>query len=322
MSSLFIIGNGFDKAHELPTIYSDFREWLLEEYFQKDERDYNIGYSLPEPALSPDGEIVFDEKDNVHFFIRYFDSIEESEREDFEKWKDFESSLGHFNFDSYIDEFEFLDRDGDEKLWEKDAMISSISEYLPTSVINIKKFFTDWICQIDISEAEQNYNISQLFNQCPRSYFLTTNYTSTLEEIYNIPINKICHIHGTPEEEIIVGHGEKEDNINYYENIDYEESLSEIRESLRKDTVQQYEKHKNFFSDIYSSNINKIYSYGFSFSKVDRYYLVKIFENVSTENITWFFNDYHQKEEPEKLEEYMEVLKEIGFKGDFDLFSV
>lgn len=312
MSSLFIIGNGFDRAHGLPTSYSDFREWLLEEYCQKDERGYNIGYSLPEPTLYPDGEIVFNENDNVQFFIHYFDSLDEPE------WNNFESSLGRFNFDSYIDEFEFLDKDGDEDLWEKDVMISSISQDLSTLVIKIKKFFSEWIFQIDISEAEQKYNISQLFNQSPRSYFLTANYTSTLEEIYNIPINNICHIHGTPEEEIIVGHGEKEDNINFYENIDYEESLSEIRESLRKDTVQQYEKYKNFFSDIYSSKINKIYSYGFSFSEVDRYYLEKIFENISTEDITWFFNDYSQKHE---IEEYKKFLENMGFKGDFDIFS-
>ena len=32
MSSLFIIGNGFDIAHGIPTAYKEFRNWLLEQY--------------------------------------------------------------------------------------------------------------------------------------------------------------------------------------------------------------------------------------------------------------------------------------------------
>ena len=32
MSTLFIIGNGFDIAHGIPTKYSDFREFILGMY--------------------------------------------------------------------------------------------------------------------------------------------------------------------------------------------------------------------------------------------------------------------------------------------------
>ena len=32
MSSLFIIGNGFDMAHRIPTAYKEFRKWLIERY--------------------------------------------------------------------------------------------------------------------------------------------------------------------------------------------------------------------------------------------------------------------------------------------------
>ena len=32
MSSLFIIGNGFDIAHGIPTKYRDFREFIIKSY--------------------------------------------------------------------------------------------------------------------------------------------------------------------------------------------------------------------------------------------------------------------------------------------------
>ena len=32
MSTLFIIGNGFDIAHGIPSRYSDFRQFILEKY--------------------------------------------------------------------------------------------------------------------------------------------------------------------------------------------------------------------------------------------------------------------------------------------------
>lgn len=37
MNKLFIIGNGFDMAHGLPTSYNDFREYLIKEYPDADE---------------------------------------------------------------------------------------------------------------------------------------------------------------------------------------------------------------------------------------------------------------------------------------------
>ena len=32
MSKLFIIGNGFDSAHKMPTSYEEFRKYIIGEY--------------------------------------------------------------------------------------------------------------------------------------------------------------------------------------------------------------------------------------------------------------------------------------------------
>ena len=46
------------------------------------------------------------------------------------------------------------------------------------------------------------------------SFFITFNYTKTLEEVYNIPKGQICHIHGCiNESDLIVGHGKTSEEI-------------------------------------------------------------------------------------------------------------
>ena len=31
-NNLFIIGNGFDRGHDMPTSYNNFKDWLIEMY--------------------------------------------------------------------------------------------------------------------------------------------------------------------------------------------------------------------------------------------------------------------------------------------------
>ena len=37
MSKLFIIGNGFDSAHKMPTSYEEFRKYIIGEYELSEE---------------------------------------------------------------------------------------------------------------------------------------------------------------------------------------------------------------------------------------------------------------------------------------------
>ena len=42
MKKLFIIGNGFDRAHGLRTGYEDFHKYLKETYYDTDENVYQL----------------------------------------------------------------------------------------------------------------------------------------------------------------------------------------------------------------------------------------------------------------------------------------
>ncbi len=50
MKRLFIIGNGFDRAHNLPTSYWDFRKYIMTRY-----PDAESHYFIPECTLMPKG---------------------------------------------------------------------------------------------------------------------------------------------------------------------------------------------------------------------------------------------------------------------------
>ena len=60
LKRLFIIGNGFDRAHNLPTSYWDFRKYILTRY--PDAESY---YFIPESTLMPKGNEEYDETHNL-----------------------------------------------------------------------------------------------------------------------------------------------------------------------------------------------------------------------------------------------------------------
>lgn len=64
MTNLFIIGNGFDLSHNLPTHYDNFREYLRTTYtYRFDEEPIE----LAEGILGPSGEMIYDDDMSVHY---------------------------------------------------------------------------------------------------------------------------------------------------------------------------------------------------------------------------------------------------------------
>lgn len=85
MKKLFIIGNGFDISHGLPTRYCDFQTYLKKEYPEASEDIFTV----PEPFIMPDGEEKYNDNEVVGFLLRV---ITEAEGND-ENWCDLEKSL-------------------------------------------------------------------------------------------------------------------------------------------------------------------------------------------------------------------------------------
>ena len=154
-NKLFIIGNGFDIAHNLPTRFDlEFKNIALKH-----------------------------EENN-------FWEIYQSDVADI--WSDFENSLGHPDFNGLEEIFNghepdyFSDRESD-----RDDIICQVG---------VNGNLQDALYEFaDNAEASLNYIQSKAFFEHildADGYYITFNYTHTLEDIYNISRKNILHIHG------------------------------------------------------------------------------------------------------------------------------
>ena len=315
MSKLFVIGNGFDLAHYLGTSYENFKKYIVDEYLDgKYKEEVPDVISLEEIS---DGEEVLDEKKAK--FILDIISMAEGEGK---KWGNVESSLGELDYGSVLDPIydTFEDGDGANEFLEADTIeyyASNISDALSP----VKTLFKEWIDGIKITTAKVKPKYYNLIGKNDK--FLTFNYTETLEEIYGISKDRVCHIHGVicsenEDEEIVFGHGNndvKDDKLFEKYQAEYtgsENILTSLFESLKKDTLTALKNHRAFFDEI-DEEITEVYTVGFSFSKVDLIYISEVCKKLS-DNVVWYFDEFYK---PEEVESFKNILKECGFKGKF-----
>ncbi len=165
-TTLYIIGNGFDLHHGLPTSYQDFHQWLR-------DMKYNDFIAKMEELfpLESKGEKML--------------------------WYDFETALGEYDIDEIYTKYtpDYTTRNiKDAELFAKRAIEPTISV--------IKLRFLEWSQSINLNE----YKATPIIELPRNSLYMTFNYTLTLENLYHLPANQILHIHKSVEDkEVIVG---------------------------------------------------------------------------------------------------------------------
>lgn len=261
--TLYIIGNGFDLAHEMPTRYSDFKQWLIE-----------------------NGRI-----DVIHELQSAFPVQKEN---DYLLWSEFEKALGLYDLDKVIN-------------WSWDDLYlneSSIGDQLfgyPDSIFNtqlpdiLSKAFTKWCYCIPSAKTQIDFDLDQ------EAFYLTFNYTDTLEVLYGIPEKHVLHIHGraSHNEKLIVGHNRE---INPCDYLDYNLNVRENNERMQRladmnDLLKPYDdilKHNQFFFKKLN-HVRDIHIIGHSCAEVDFPYFQKIKESVDTRAI-WHFTPYSDED--------------------------
>lgn len=202
MKILYLIGNGFDIHHGINSSYSDYREWLK-------------GYDF----------YLYDK------LCRLYDSAEDDD----DWWNSFEQHLSAISFD-YINRVyqDYGPIYGSEDFSDTDNHEASIQLKLDLDIDNlieaIGQSLKIWIKSLN------KPNCGKLgIEDKDECYFLTFNYTKTLEDVYNISRTQICHIHGSINgDDLIWGHGKTTNDI--YESLNGKPKL------LPKDlTDEQYE---------------------------------------------------------------------------------
>lgn len=317
MVKLFIIGNGFDGSHGLETSYDHFKDYLLSNNseIKMDE------FIVPTEIHEPDGGVSYKESEVLSMLFYLINEAEAESRTGkwTGEWNNIESSLGYLNFDEAFDWLDDIrDKDGDINYFKTAYRNEDIASQLVIPTTTIQHLFAEWINTIDLDSVETKEDFRKLVNVQDR--FLTFNYTETLEEVYGIKEDKICYIHGKQNEEIFFGHGNFEEYTERYmlKHIGSQDSLSKINHQLRKRTDEALENNFEFFYSLEEADIKKIYSYGFSFSKVDMVYLKEICNHINTKNCIWYFNDF----DTTNHNKYKDVLRKCGYKGVFNTFHI
>lgn len=131
----------------------------------------------------------------------------------------------------------------------------------------------------------------------PDAYYLTFNYTDTLEILYGIPDENICHIHGraSRNEKLVVGHNRDIDHSDYWDdNLDMRENNERMQRlmdmnELRKPYWEIIEHNHVFFQKIIS--VRDVYILGHSCAEVDLPYFRTIKESIDPKAI-WHFSPY------------------------------
>lgn len=311
MSSLFIFGNGFDLAHGIRSQYLDFKSYLTKIYPDAENNSKN-GFDLDD---------YLDKSEENYSIQLLFCAMENARGAD---WNNFEDALGTFNFHN---KFPKRSKEAQEIDDKKDITsylyaVDVISNILIQGTAFWQELFRKWVTSIDKEISKSIYspraNMIKLFNEKDNQY-LTFNYTRVLQKMYGM--KKVIHIHNRVGQKLIFGHGDddpvyKEPSVN--DSSILSSFLDDMLLSFRKDTDSPLKKYNDFFRRL-NKSVDKVYSYGFSYSKVDSVYIKKIISKIS-DKATWYFTDYEANNK--KLIRIKKIkLRKYGFKGDFGVFA-
>ena len=282
VKSLYILGNGFDIHHGINSKYSDYHEWL--------EKNDNGTYEK---------------------LCAIYDTCA------YKWWNNFEQSLSKVSFDYIsITSSENTPVYGSDGFSDADNHRAAFQVELDMeNLLNLVKLSLEkWVNGLN----RANKGKLRLADK-ENSFFITFNYTRTLEEVYNIPKAQICHIHGCISEgDLIVGHNKTSEEI--YKVLKGKEKLppkgltdAELEEwmecftddlttqdvidassayagRMKKNVRGIIAQHQKLFETF--KDVEKIYVLGFSFSPIDVPYIEEILKYIDKEKVIWVVSSY------------------------------
>ena len=276
---LYIIGNGFDLMHCVPSSYYSFCDSL--------GKNSSLRFAL-ESFWTPD-----------------------------DIWADFENALAKFNaeamssafmIDNYLDLYDVYD--GDSGAAEFYMAAEAAANPIVTVAEELPRRFRMWVNTLCVGTDDR-----PLQNLFRKGKVLCFNYTEFVESLYGIPEELVCYIHGCrrkkknkPVEELILGHqpGASDSALNYEDDIPkrikqpYKRYLIESAQEtalqiisdhddlLTKHSSQIIKQHHKFFEGL--SGINEIVVIGHSLSQVDWDYFDAVCSGLKDKDtVHWHF---------------------------------
>lgn len=284
---LYIIGNGFDLWHGIPSSYKHFKAFV---------RNHN-------KALL---QVVED----------YLPAEED--------WSDLESALAEIDVDNIIDDLahfmpsygadDWSDSGHHDFQYEVERIVQNLSTEL-------RQQFAVWIRQLSIPTPETALQRLQTID--PEASFLTFNYTPTLRTLYDVSDEHTLHIHGRADIhdiDLILGHAWnpiERRSLNDrpdIEDIDTRlmeahDILDEYFSSTFKPSTRLIQEHWPFFEQ--QAGISKVRVLGHSLSTVDAPYFKALLSVPGVSDAQWQVAYRACGEGPEKIM----ALQGLGVKA-------
>jgi hypothetical protein len=263
VNRLYIVGNGFDLWHGMPTSLWHFKEFVgvhdsellkaVQNYLPADDDWSDLELALANIDVD---SIVHD---NEHFMTAY-GAVD---------WSD----SGHHDFQ-----------------YEISRVVETLSKEL-------RRRFGEWIRRVPVPSLATAE--THLHSIDPRSLFLTFNYTSTLEKLYFIPHTHILHIHGRaefPDSELVLGHAWnplEKPSLNKRPDIDdIDTRLMEANIILEKYFIATFKQsdrllreHRPFFERL--TDLEEVCVLGHSLSSVDELYFRSLLATRGAASARW-----------------------------------
>ena len=279
----YIIGNGFDRHHNMPTAYSHYREYLINHF----------------PELKTKFETC-----------KY---INLSSNDDL--WSDVEKSLELSCEDYYEENSDLYPNLSDERTPGWDDMLLSTRNDFGFIESFTGSAFKEWISSVDMPSVPCIENIIR------SSFFVNFNFTHTLEQTYNVDPHNIYHIHGDiNSDKLIFGcpnnNGQSlSNNLNsYYSNDEWYSLVYEpaIKEMVRlcncasKNCRSKYNELTQFIEKARKNEaINRVIVMGHSFDGVDVDYYKDVFIPMLHDSVWEFYafgtNEMKYKEDERRI---------------------
>jgi hypothetical protein len=258
MNKLYVVGNGFDLYHRIPTSYIDFGVYLK--------------------GIAPEiyGTVV-----------RYLGDEDGL-------WQAFEARLADLDTDTVVDDVdnflvspaadEWSDADNHNYQYEVKQIVSALS-----SELYVK--FENWLATLVIP-SPQSLSVPML--PLPKDgRYLNFNYTETLQTTYGIPDAQVLHIHGqrSVKGSVILGHDWSPLPLNSQADLEEQDSRvtegNEIIDSYFRKTFKPTSRIISLSHTYFQSlqHVNEVIVLGHSMSEVDLPYFEKILK--VTNNPKW-----------------------------------
>lgn len=262
MKRLYVLGNGFDLWHGLPTSYCQFYEYA------KDTLDDLADYYM--------------------FDLRKH-----------QPWHDFENALGHFDSDGFFDLHNEVDVTSDYfRPRDIYGLEDEITEQTDRHVSAVRETFTGWVNQIDISAAERKLCFPEdaIFITFNYTSTLQAVYGVEEERVFHI------HGQAQKYEELIFGHGEIIVEMPEFDEDgeSTRDMFSDARSNslyplyaLRKPVDEVIQRHSDYFENL--ADIKEIVIIGHSLNEIDQPYYTLIAKKAIGAN--WLVCCYSEEEE-------------------------